>query len=148
MAVDSRPIPFPRVTDSPEATRSVGRELGQVLAHGDVVILTGPLGAGKTELVGGIGEALGVDRSAISSPTFTLLHEYEGGREPLFHIDFYRLESAEEALALGLEDYFAEGISVIEWGERFPELVPDLAKRITITPMEGNRRKIAMEAQP
>jgi tRNA threonylcarbamoyladenosine biosynthesis protein TsaE len=102
---------------SPEETRQLGVRLGQLLEPGDVVLLHGNLGAGKTAFAQGIGEGLGV-RETINSPTFTLLKEYVG-RVPLYHFDLYRIEDADEIYSLGFEDYFAaEGVSVVEWAER------------------------------
>jgi tRNA threonylcarbamoyladenosine biosynthesis protein TsaE len=106
-----------------EATRRLGVNLGQTLAAGSVILLEGDLGAGKTTLVQGMGEGLGIT-DAIVSPTFTLINEYPEGRIPLYHLDLYRLEPAEVA-ALNLENYW-EGIEVpfgivaIEWAQRMP----------------------------
>ncbi|MBD2018173.1 tRNA (adenosine(37)-N6)-threonylcarbamoyltransferase complex ATPase subunit type 1 TsaE [Microcoleus sp. FACHB-53] len=106
-----------------EATRSLGVRLGQSLPAGSVILLEGDLGAGKTTLVQGIGEGLGIIDSIVS-PTFTLINEYHEGRIPLYHLDLYRLESA-EVEALNLESYwdgveFPLGIVAIEWAERLP----------------------------
>ncbi|NJP10186.1 MAG: tRNA (adenosine(37)-N6)-threonylcarbamoyltransferase complex ATPase subunit type 1 TsaE [Leptolyngbyaceae cyanobacterium RU_5_1] len=108
---------------NPEATRQLGVQLGQSLPAGSVVLLEGELGSGKTTLVQGIGEGLGITE-AIDSPTFTLINEYSSGRLPLYHLDLYRLESA-EAAALYLETYWEgvevePGIVAIEWAERLP----------------------------
>jgi tRNA threonylcarbamoyladenosine biosynthesis protein TsaE len=106
-----------------EATRSLGVRLGQSRPAGSVILLEGDLGAGKTTLVQGIGEGLGIIDSIVS-PTFTLINEYHEGRIPLYHLDLYRLESA-EVEALNLESYwdgveFPLGIVAIEWAERLP----------------------------
>ncbi len=108
------------LTDT-EATRSLGISLGQSLPAGSVILLEGDLGAGKTTLVQGIGEGLGIT-DAIVSPTFTLINEYTEGRLPLYHLDLYRLEP-EEVEALNLETYWEgvevpPGIVAIEWAER------------------------------
>jgi tRNA threonylcarbamoyladenosine biosynthesis protein TsaE len=98
-------------------TRRLGKALGALLAPGDVVLLEGELGAGKTALTQGIGAGLGV-RAVINSPTFTILKEYTG-RLPLYHFDLYRIETPDEVYALGFEDYFSgEGVCVVEWAER------------------------------
>jgi tRNA threonylcarbamoyladenosine biosynthesis protein TsaE len=107
------------------ATHSLGLRLGQMLPAGTVLLLRGDLGAGKTSLVQGIGEGLGI-RESIESPTFTLINEYLDGRLPLYHLDLYRLEPA-EAAALNLESYWdgvevEPGIVAIEWSERLPYL--------------------------
>lgn len=107
-----------RVT-SAEQMRAAGRELADQLDWGDVIFLEGDLGAGKTELTKGIAEGLG-SRDVVQSPTYSLVHEYSGGRLPLFHLDFYRLEDAHEIVGAGLETYFdPEGVSVIEWACRW-----------------------------
>lgn len=110
------------LTDA-EATRSLGVRLGKSLPAGSVILLEGDLGAGKTTLVQGIGEGLGIE-DAIVSPTFTLINEYSEGRIPLYHLDLYRLEPA-EVEALNLESYwegveYPLGIVAIEWAERLP----------------------------
>src|SRR5919202_4632809 len=110
------------LTDA-EATRSLGVKLGKSLPTGSVILLEGDLGAGKTTLVQGIGEGLGIE-DAIVSPTFTLINEYTEGRIPLYHLDLYRLEPS-EVEALNLESYwegaeFPLGIVAIEWAERLP----------------------------
>ncbi|CEP69248.1 tRNA threonylcarbamoyl adenosine modification protein TsaE [Moorella glycerini] len=105
------------------ATRELGRVLGRLLGPGDVVILTGELGAGKTTLAQGLAQGLGVS-GTVTSPTFTLIQEHQG-RLPFYHIDVYRLEDPEAALELGLEEYFyGQGVTLVEWGERLGELLP------------------------
>ena len=107
-------------SESAADTHRLGALLGALLRPGDVVLLDGPLGAGKTALTQGIGAGLGV-RGAINSPTFTLLKEYEG-RLPLYHFDLYRIEDPEELFELGFEEYFGgasgEGVCVVEWADR------------------------------
>ncbi len=110
---------------TPEDTLAWGRELGTGLRAGEVIALRGNLGAGKTQAVKGIAEGLG-SAMAVASPTFALVHEYRDGRLPLFHFDFYRLEAADEVLRLGWDDYLDEqGVVVVEWPDRFPELLPE-----------------------
>lgn len=111
-------------THATAETIEAGRQVGERLGAGEVVALCGDLGAGKTHFVKGL--CLGLDCDAeVTSPTFTLLHEYRGGRLPIFHFDMYRLDSAEEALALGFDDYLeARGVCVLEWADKFPELLP------------------------
>ena len=104
-------------SDSVERTRELGAALGSLLEPGDVVLLEGDLGAGKTALTQGIGKGLGV-HGVINSPTFTILKEYSG-RLPLYHFDLYRIESPDEVTSLGFEDYFGgDGVCVVEWAER------------------------------
>ena len=96
------------------------------LRGGEVLALCGELGAGKTHFTQGLASGLGIDTSAVTSPTFTLVHEYGGGRLPIFHFDFYRMESAQEVLAIGWEEFLDEphGVVVVEWANKFPELLP------------------------
>jgi tRNA threonylcarbamoyladenosine biosynthesis protein TsaE len=113
-------------TCSEEETIALGRALGRdVLPPGGVVLLIGNLGAGKTTLAKGIAEGRGAaEQDEVSSPTFTLIHEYGGGR--VYHVDLYRLETREEVATLGLEELFDrdDALVLIEWGERFAELMP------------------------
>jgi tRNA threonylcarbamoyladenosine biosynthesis protein TsaE len=112
------------ISHSPAETFEHGRLLAATLRAGDVVALDGELGAGKTHFVKGIAAGLGCDGD-VTSPTFTLVHEYTGGRLPLFHFDFYRLESEDETLRIGLDDYLGSGGAVvIEWAGKFPALLP------------------------
>ncbi len=97
------------------------------LRGGEVLALCGQLGAGKTHFTQGLANGLGIDASAVTSPTFTLVQEYGGGRLPLFHFDFYRMESPQEVLAIGWEEYLDEpqGVVVVEWADKFPDLLPE-----------------------
>lgn len=109
-----------------------GRQLAASLKPGDVVALSGELGAGKTCLVKGIALGLGVPQQ-VTSPTFTLVHEYRGGTLPLYHVDLYRLDSVAQALAIGIEDYFdGPGVTVIEWAEKIEPLLPERTMRVRI----------------
>ena len=104
-------------SDSPDQTRLLGERLGGLLQAGDVVLLHGTLGAGKTALTQGIGRGLGVTET-VNSPTFTLLKEH-AGRLPLYHFDLYRLDDPAEVETLGFEQYFeGDGVCVVEWAER------------------------------
>ena len=122
---------------SPEETFEYGKRLGRCLHAGDVVALSGDLGAGKTCFVQGISIGAGVrERSQITSPTFTLIQEYRG-RLPIYHFDVYRLNREEDLYELGFEEYFyGEGITLIEWAERIPSCLPDdyLAINLHIEP--------------
>jgi tRNA threonylcarbamoyladenosine biosynthesis protein TsaE len=116
------------ISRQPSDTLAFARELAGRLRPGAILALTGDLGAGKTQLVKGLASGLGF-RGEVTSPTFTLIHEYLGGRVPLFHFDFYRLESEAEALQLGLDEYFNDtGICVVEWAGKFPDLIPSEAR--------------------
>ena len=114
---------FVVTTRSPEETRILGAALAPVLLPGDVVSLTGDLGAGKTVFVQGLARALGVE-SRVTSPTFTLIHEYRG-RYPIVHLDIYRLDSYQEVLDLGFDELLGhDSILVVEWGEAIAPLLP------------------------
>lgn len=111
------------VTTSPDETRIVGASLAPTLLPGDVISLSGDLGAGKTVFVQGLATALGVD-GGVTSPTFTIVHEYEG-RYPIIHMDVYRLDSFQEVLDLGFEELLdPQAILVVEWGEAVTQLFP------------------------
>jgi tRNA threonylcarbamoyladenosine biosynthesis protein TsaE len=121
------------VTDSPAATRAVGRTLGAAADPGTVLALIGPLGAGKTQLAKGVADGLGVT-SVVNSPTFILMNEHVG-RLRLYHIDAYRLGEPDEAAAAGLfDERQAFGVSVIEWAERLADDLPDDRLEIVIEP--------------
>ena len=146
------------VSPSPETTFEYGRMLGSLLLAGDVVALSGDLGAGKTCFVQGVSIGVGVlERSQITSPTFTLIQEYQG-RLPIYHFDVYRLNREEDLYELGFEEYFyGEGITLIEWAERIPsclpdehlaidlQIEPDLTRRIRLTAV-GNRYNDVLHA--
>jgi len=109
------------ISHSPAETEALGERWGRDAQCGLVIALSGDLGAGKTQLVKGLARGLGVT-SRVHSPTFTLVNEYAGGRLRLFHLDLYRLETREQILSAGLEDYWQpDGVAVIEWAERAKE---------------------------
>jgi tRNA threonylcarbamoyladenosine biosynthesis protein TsaE len=106
---------------SESETYELGRTLGRGLSEGDLVLLEGPLGIGKTVFARGIAAGLGIPPEQVCSPSFTLVQEYAGGRAPMFHIDLYRIEEVEEFDTLGLEELTTSGaVVVVEWGERLP----------------------------
>ena len=111
-------------TRSEEETAAIGRALAPRLSAGDVVLLFGDLGAGKTAFVRGLAEGLGIAADEVSSPTFTLVQEYRGGRLPLFHVDLYRLNDPREIDDLGLDELTADGVLAIEWAEKLPRPTP------------------------
>src|SRR5438105_8714434 len=112
------------ISKSVEETIAAGRTRGQRARQGDVFALSGDLGAGKTQFVKGF--VAGIEsRAEVTSPTFVLVHEYSGGRLPVYHFDFYRIENREALLRLGFDDYvFGDGVSLIEWAERYRHAGP------------------------
>ncbi|HLW34187.1 MAG TPA: tRNA (adenosine(37)-N6)-threonylcarbamoyltransferase complex ATPase subunit type 1 TsaE [Chthoniobacterales bacterium] len=130
------------ISNSPDETESFGRRFAENVKSGDVLALTGDLGAGKTQFVKGLVAGLG-DRGVVTSPTFTLIHEYSGGRLPVYHFDFLRLEDQQAAERLGLDEYFfGNGVSVIEWADRFRELIPENARWISFETKAEDKRAI------
>ena len=145
-------------THSPAETRDLARKLAQQLQRGDVLLLWGDLGAGKSEFTRGLAQGLGVT-ATVTSPSFTILNVYEDGRIPLYHFDWYRLNSVEELYEMGMEEYLGgDGIAVVEWPSQCLEAIPEThlairltpcgetAREIEITPM-GGFRKITLEEE-
>lgn len=131
------------ISRSAEETFRAGVAEAAGLHAGDVLALAGELGAGKTQWVKGLVAGLGAT-AAVTSPTFTLIHEYAGGRVPLIHLDCYRLERAEELTAIGLDDYLdGRAVVVIEWADKFPELMPAGTRWVRFRIGEGDEREIA-----
>ncbi len=130
------------ISNSADETEFFGRQFAADVKAGDVVALVGDLGAGKTQFVKGLVAGMG-DRGAVTSPTFTLIHEYTGGRLPVYHFDFLRLEDQPAAERLGLEEYFfGDGVSVVEWADRFRELIPENALWISFETKSELQRAI------
>jgi len=126
---------------SEQETRSIASALARDLAMGSVLLLSGDLGAGKTAFVRGLAEGLGIDAGEVTSPTFTLVHEYRGGRLPLIHVDLYRLDRA-DLDEIGLDqDLAATGVIAIEWAERLSRSIPG-AVSVSITDLGEDRREI------
>lgn len=123
-------------------TRELGMTLAGKMAAGSVVALIGELGAGKTALTRYIAEGLGVIET-VTSPTFTLVKEYRSGRMPLYHFDVYRLAGEEEMHELGYEEYFfGDGVTVVEWADRVPGVIPAGSTRIRLSYGEGECERI------
>jgi tRNA threonylcarbamoyladenosine biosynthesis protein TsaE len=136
------------LSHSADETREYARRFATGLRPGDVVCLTGPLGAGKTEFMRGITEAFGCDEQ-LSSPTFSLMNIYEGAMRAqpveLHHFDLYRLESEKELDSAGFDDYLSGPfLSVVEWGERFPSLARSYTRRVQLDIAGENQRKIVI----
>ncbi|KPU26904.1 ATPase [Caloranaerobacter sp. TR13] len=134
-------------TNSPEETYSFGYKLGKLLKSGDILCLNGDLGAGKTTLTQSIAKGLDV-KDYVTSPTFTLINEYEG-RYPVYHFDVYRIDDIDEMYDLGFEEYiYSEGVTIIEWASIIEDILP--LERLDITIKRGkefNEREIIIEAK-
>jgi tRNA threonylcarbamoyladenosine biosynthesis protein TsaE len=136
---------FPVTTESVEETRALGTRLVETLDAGSVLALYGDLGTGKTHLVKGIAEGLGLPPSAVRSPTFTILHTYEEGPRPLYHFDAYRVQTPDEFVELGFEEYVhGSGITCIEWADRVDSLLPQHTLHLTLEHVAQHKRRIAL----
>lgn len=126
---------------SHEDTLNLGKKIGDVLKPGDILLLEGDLGAGKTTFTQGLAEGLGVDEF-VNSPTFVIINEYFSGHLPLYHMDLYRLEDEAQLYDLGVEEYFfGNGVSVVEWPEIALSLLPEAYTRLTFL-REGQGREV------
>ena len=131
------------ISNSLEETLALGETWGRAAVSGQVIALAGDLGAGKTQLARGIARGLGIS-ARVHSPTFTLVNEYPGGRLPLFHLDLYRLDTRDQIIATGLEEYFQPaGVAVIEWAERWFGEGADLKSQISNLKL----RKVRLEIE-
>jgi tRNA threonylcarbamoyladenosine biosynthesis protein TsaE len=129
------------ISNSESDTRQIASGLAATLTPGQVLLLSGDLGAGKTAFVRGLAEGFHLDPGDVTSPTFTLVHEYRGGRLPLIHVDLYRLDRA-DLDEIGLdEDLAAEGITAVEWPERLARAIPEAIK-VHIADLGDDRREI------
>jgi tRNA threonylcarbamoyladenosine biosynthesis protein TsaE len=144
MRLDSSADPLIVDLDDESDTDLLGRAVAAVAAAGTVIGLVGPLGAGKTRLARAIAEALGVDPLAVSSPTFVLIHEYEG-RLPVYHFDAYRLGAPGPFEALGVADYWeADGVCLVEWADLVSEVLPASAWWVRIEPVAATGRRVSI----
>jgi tRNA threonylcarbamoyladenosine biosynthesis protein TsaE len=133
------------ISNSPAETEAVGRRLAEDVELGSIFALQGELGSGKTLFTKGFVAGLG-SGGAVSSPTFTIVHEYRTGRLPVYHFDFFRVESHQSFERLGFDDYFfGDGVSVIEWADRFPEFIPEQARWILFEIKSENQRAITFK---
>jgi len=129
-------------SSSTEQTRKLGMKLGKLAAPGDIILLVGKLGAGKTCLTQGIARGMGI-KEYTTSPTFVLVREYPG-KLPLYHIDLYRLDRIEEVAQLGLDDYiYGKGVCVVEWAEKGLSVLPDEHLLIEIQTVSSTKRKLS-----
>lgn len=129
------------ITNSPEETEKIGAAIGKIIPAGTVLAYRGDLGAGKTAFTRGLARGLGFTE-AVTSPTYTIVNEYLGGRLPLFHFDMYRLSSADDLFDIGWEDYLQRsGICAVEWSENAPEALEG-AIEVRITPGADDESRI------
>jgi len=130
------------ISNGPAETEAIGRRFANDVDVGSVLALKGELGSGKTQFVKGLVAGLG-SSATVTSPTFTIAHEYLGGRLSIYHFDFFRLEDRQSVARLGLDDYFfGDGVSVIEWADRFPEFILERARWISFEIKSGNVRAL------
>ena len=135
------------ITNSPQETEALGQKLGQKLPAGTVIAYRGDLGAGKTAFTRGLARGLGI-QDPVTSPTYTIVNEYLGGRVPLFHFDMYRLHSADDLFDIGWDDYLErQGICAVEWSENVAEALED-PLTVTICKTGEESRKITLEGGP
>ncbi|MFT3989836.1 MAG: tRNA (adenosine(37)-N6)-threonylcarbamoyltransferase complex ATPase subunit type 1 TsaE [Luteolibacter sp.] len=131
---------------TPEAMETLGLEFSKNATPGRVIALVGGLGAGKTHWTKGFTRGLG-STAEVTSPTFGLLHEYTDGRLPIFHLDFYRLDSPAELIGLGWDEYLeADGVIIAEWGDKFPEMLPENTIWLRFSIEEDGTRTIEQSA--
>lgn len=135
-------------THTPQETFDIGKKLGERAIQGEVYGLSGDLGTGKTVLAQGFADGLGI-REPVSSPTFTIIQQHDGGRLPLYHFDVYRIGDISEMDEIGYEDcFYGEGVCLVEWAELIKELLPADTRRITIEKDPGkgfDYRRITVE---
>jgi tRNA threonylcarbamoyladenosine biosynthesis protein TsaE len=133
------------ISVSASETKAAGARLAEKIQAGDVLALVGDLGAGKTQFVKGLAKGLG-STAVVTSPTFTLVHEYQGNRLPIYHFDFYRIESLAALWTIGFDEIvFGDGVSVIEWADRFVDAIPPRARWIKFEIVSDDQRRILFE---
>ena len=128
------------ILNSEKETIEFGKKIAENLKIGDVIVLTGDLGSGKTKLTEGILTYFGL-QNEISSPTFTIVNEYQTENFPIYHFDVYRLSDSDEFLNIGGEEYFEKGVCIIEWGEIIEDVLPEKYTKITFSRDEDNENK-------
>lgn len=134
------------VTNSANDTIEFGKSVARAVEKGAVISLVGDLGAGKTTFAKGVARGLGI-MGNVTSPTFTILNEYVGEEKKLYHFDFYRIEDPDELVELGFEDYFpsADGLTIVEWAEKAPSVLPKKFYQISFEKIDDDKRKIVFE---
>lgn len=140
---------LPVTTGSPDETKALGASLASQLEGGAVLALYGDLGTGKTHFVKGVAAGLDIPSSRVRSPTFTVLHTYEEGHRPLYHFDAYRVQTSDEFVELGFEEYvYGDGITCIEWAGRVAPLLPASTTHLSFTHVSPHERRIAETVAP
>ncbi len=135
------------ITHSAAETRALGARLAEKLRPGDVVLLQGELGAGKSEFARGVARGLGI-LGPVPSPSFTILNAYDEGRIPLYHFDWYRIEDPQEIREMGMEEQLGgDGAALIEWSEKAEECLPERVLRVRLRALDGETREITFEPQ-
>ena len=134
------------ISNSENETKLIGKKFAENLKKGDVIVLTGELGSGKTKFTEGVLQFFELD-DEISSPTFTIVNEYSNDKTTIYHFDVYRLENEDEFFAIGGEEYFEKGICFIEWGEQIENALPNKYIKITFNRLieDDNKREIIIE---
>lgn len=134
------------ITNSANDTIEFGKSVARAVEKGAVISLVGDLGAGKTTFTKGVARGLGI-MDNVTSPTFTILNEYVGEEKRLYHFDFYRIEDPDELVELGFEDYFpsTDGLTIVEWVEKAPSVLPKKFYQITFEKIDDDKRKIVFE---
>jgi tRNA threonylcarbamoyladenosine biosynthesis protein TsaE len=133
------------ILNSVEAAQAFAESWAADLAGGEIFALYGVLGAGKTQLVKGLARGLGYEGD-VTSPTFTLVHEYRGGRLPIYHLDLYRIADERAAINIGVDDYLpSDGVTVIEWADRIPQLLPPATRHWQIDVASLTERTIRLK---
>lgn len=131
------------ISESPEETISAGVSFAEKLRAGDIVLLEGDLGAGKTHFAKGIGIGLGIESHEVDSPTFAIVNEYEGRDYPVYHFDCYRIKNPREILQIGWEEYTAgDALCLIEWAENIAEFILEDAIKVSLSHLDSEKRKI------
>lgn len=134
-------------TNNPEETMRLGREIGKLLKQGDVIALIGNLGTGKTVIANGLCRSLGVNEDYITSPTYTIINQYDG-RIPVYHIDLYRLNDSRELYNIGWDEYiYGNGTCIIEWADKAGEMLPEKYLIVNIEVTGKDKRKITLQAR-
>ena len=134
------------ISHSAEETEQLGAELARELRPGDVVTLIGEIGAGKTTFVRGLAQGLGVPAGSVASPSFVLVRQYTSGRMPLYHADLFRLENLPQAANVGLEEcYEAGGVTLIEWANKVPGVLPEQFLEIRFEAMDPESRRLTLQ---